>query len=237
MTELDTYDYTNEENERVLYLSGEITEDSVLRLKKEIIKFNIQDDKLEDEYYLSHEEILGNLLIDGDIKSIGLRPFERKPISIFIDSGGGAVYSGLALVNVIKTSNTPITTIVTGKAMSMAFLIAMAGDYRLGYKHSTWMYHDGSFGIWSDTTNIKRELEESNRLDVIYDDMVKDWSYITDEWIEEIKEKRKNYYFGGEEALELGVVDELIDGDYEDEEYEGVCDICGESLDDCECGE
>lgn len=230
-------DELQENKKRVLYLSGEITEENILPLKQSIIDWNMEDDELEEEYYLKNEELLGNILIEGNVTSLSLNPLERRPITLFIDSGGGYVYAGMSLINVIKSSNTPINTVVDGKAMSMAFLIALSGDYRLGFKNSTWMYHDGSFGIWSDTTDIKREIQESERLDKIYTELVREWSYISDDWINEIKDKRKNYYFGGIEALELGVVDELLDYVPDEEIYKGRCDICGKELDECSCDE
>ena len=226
-----------ENKRRVLYLSGEITEESVLPLKQSIVQWNMDDDDLDEAYYLENEGLLSNVIVEGTITSLSLSPLERQPINIFIDSGGGAIYAGLSLINIIKTSNTPINTIVDGKAMSMAFLIALSGNYRLGFKNSTWMYHDGSFGVWSDNTDIKRELKEAERLGKIYDDLVKEWSYITEDWIKEIKDKRKNYYFDGIEALELGVVDELLDHNIDEELYNAKCDICGVELCDCECGE
>ena len=56
--------------------------------------------------------------------------------------------------------------------MSVALVIAMAGRYRMAYQNSTFMFHDVIFGIWSDATDITRELDEAKRLAKIYKNLV-----------------------------------------------------------------
>ena len=53
-----------------------------------------------------------------------------EPIKLIINSFGGEVFSGLALIDVIDTSQTPIHTICHGTAMSMALIVYAAGHVR-----------------------------------------------------------------------------------------------------------
>lgn len=52
------------------------------------------------------------------------------PIKLIINSAGGEIYSGLALIDVINTSLTPIHTICHGSAMSMGLIVFVAGHHR-----------------------------------------------------------------------------------------------------------
>ena len=59
---------------------------------------------------------------------------QKEPIKLIINSFGGELYSGLALVDVIDNSQTPVHTICHGSAMSMALIIYAAGHKRLASK-------------------------------------------------------------------------------------------------------
>ncbi|MBR1562894.1 MAG: ATP-dependent Clp protease proteolytic subunit [Ruminococcus sp.] len=85
------------------------------------------------------EEIIQKLLI-LDLES-------HEKITIFIDSPGGVVDSGYAIFDVIRNViQSPVTTVCTGIAASMAFIIYLAGDERLMLRHSRLMLHDPSMG-------------------------------------------------------------------------------------------
>lgn len=220
-----------QEPERNLYLSGEVCEESVQDLISKIVEINEYDNKLADEYYTKKSDALQNVFVFGDNVSLEIPPLDREPIMLYIDSGGGEVYSGFGLVNAITNSETDVITIVMGKAMSMALLIAMAGKERYAYKTSTFMYHDISTGEWGKLEEFKRTVNELERLEKIYDDMIIDWSYIQKPLLEYKKERTADWYFGGIDARRMGVVDWLID----DDEYDAVCSGCGKYLDECDC--
>ena len=90
-----------ESKKRDLFISDRICQSSVIDAIKEICEINRDDDQKEELY----------------------RDFERKPIRLFINSYGGGVYSGLALIDVIKRSKTPVHTVCIGSCMSMALWV------------------------------------------------------------------------------------------------------------------
>ena len=97
-----------------------------------------------------------------DIYEINTEDAKRQivePIKLIINSLGGEVYSGLALVDVIDSSQTPIHTICHGSAMSMALIIYAAGHHRLASKYATFMYHEASYGSDGKLTYHKKELK------------------------------------------------------------------------------
>ena len=64
------------------------------------------------------------------------------PITLFINSPGGEVSSGLALYDVMQAASCPIRTVCLGLAASMAALLFIAGDTRDMLPHSRVMVHD-----------------------------------------------------------------------------------------------
>lgn len=225
----------NKSLNRNLILTGEITDESVKEITEAILEINRVDNEAEDETYEIGQELLELVDIIGENVYVSPKLKERKPIYLYIDSFGGSAYSGIGLVNVIENSITPVVTVVTGSAMSIALIIAMAGRYRLAYKNSTFMFHDVSFGIYSDSMDIKRETKEADRLAKVYKNYVCENSYIDGDTLEKYIERRENWYFDGIEAENLGVVDELIDYQKEEETSYDICDNCGQEYGDCEC--
>ena len=69
--------------------------------------------------------------------------WERTPIKLSINSYEGSVYDGLALVDVIKRSETPVHTVCVGSCMRMALWVWLAGAQRLVGELSTLMFWCG----------------------------------------------------------------------------------------------
>ena len=89
------------------------------------------------------------------------KDWERKPIKLFINSFGGSCYDGLALVDVIKQSKTPVHTISIGSSMSMGLWIYLAGHKRYIGENATLMFHDVTTWVWDKTETLKQELNQS----------------------------------------------------------------------------
>jgi len=71
-----------------------------------------------------------------------LEQLSKDPIFLWINSGGGNVYDGFSIIDTITGITSPVITIITGKACSMAGLISLAGEKRFMSKNSVWMAHD-----------------------------------------------------------------------------------------------
>ena len=147
---------------------------------------------------------------DDDIKCKEFSNFERKPISLYINTYGGSVYDGFGLINIIKASTTPIYTYVVGEAMSMGLPILVSGARRFAYKYSTIMYHEMSTLMWDKLESIKQDLKEGERLQVILDSIILNNTQILKEKLDNIKERKIDWYISAEEALKLGIIDEII---------------------------
>lgn len=173
---------------RLLFLAGTVTEELCKTLIEEILKINYQDDEREKKE----------------------KDFVRKPINLYVISYGGYAYDGFGLIGVIERSKTPVYTYVDGKAMSMGLAIAAAGHKRFASKHASFMYHQIASGTWGKLEQLKEDVNETERLGKMYDGYILSRSKIREADINPVKERRGEWYFGAEEALKLGIIDEII---------------------------
>jgi ATP-dependent protease ClpP protease subunit len=96
----------------------------------------------------------------------------RGPLEVHINSGGGVVGDGIAIMNAIRAHKGPVTTVVDGMAASIASVIVQAGRERVMQPGSMLMIHDAytAFeGNAADMVKMAGTLDEhSNNLAGIY---------------------------------------------------------------------
>lgn len=80
-------------------------------------------------------------------------------INIHINSGGGSVFGGIAIYNMLKRFNANITVYVEGLAASIASVIAMAGDKIIIPKNAQMMIHKPSSIAWGNAEDMRKEAE------------------------------------------------------------------------------
>lgn len=178
--------------ERTLYFTKQVDQDSISELTKSIIEINENDEYLKKLY------------------SIHNIKYEPEPIKILIDSYGGQVYSCFGLLSVIERSKTPIHTIVTGCAMSCGFMILISGHKRFAHKLSTPLYHQVSGMPWGKLADVEIEFNEIKRLQELIEKITIEKTKISKNKLKEVYEKREDWYMSAEDALSLGVVDEIL---------------------------
>jgi ATP-dependent Clp protease protease subunit len=178
--------------DRELFFIKQVDQASIGELTKSIIEINKDDELLKKLYSVYGME------------------YTPKPIKIFIDSYGGYVYQCFGLLSVIERSETPIHTIVTGCAMSCGFMMLISGHKRFAHRLSTPLYHQVSSGVGGTVKEIEEHLEESKRLQKTLEDIVKEKTKITKKRLREIYDYKKDWFMSADEALELGVVDEIL---------------------------
>lgn len=139
----------------------------------------------------------------------GLKPKDRKPIILYINSPGGDVVEGFALVSAIEASSTPIYTVNLGQWSSMAFLIGIAGKKRFALPHSIFLLHDGTTFAIGSSTKVQDKAEFNKRYEKeITRKHVLKYTKITRKVYE--KNLRKEFYMLTADALELGVIDKIV---------------------------
>lgn len=135
----------------------------------------------------------------------------EKEITLYINSPGGEVTSGLALYDVMQAVRCPIRTICTGQAASMAAVLFAAGDKRDIMPHARVMIHDprimGGAGTALQLETISRELMKQR--EIIADIL----SEHTGKGTEEILALTGgDSYFSAQEAVAFGLADRVVCG-------------------------
>ncbi len=171
---------------------------------------------IRDEMLASREiEITG--AIDAGSVSTAIRCLlhlqkedQQLPITLYINSPGGEVQSGLALYDVMQAVSCPIHTVCLGMAASMAALLFIAGDQREMLSHSRVMIHDPLIGggIGGSALSVKARADDLMRIRDITAQVI---SQHTGMNLEEVFElTAKDTYFEAEEAIANGMADRII---------------------------
>lgn len=164
----------------------------------------LQDIKSNSTGANVYQNILIWNLIDKNIPA-----HQREPIKIYIDSWGGSLIDGFEIIDAIKASKTPVHTYVTGAAYSCGLMIALAGDHRYAYPHSSFLFHEGSIGSeMQDAHKFKKYAEFYNTQLEQMKQFILENTKITEEEYDKIS-KDDNWYTT-EQALEKGFIDEVI---------------------------
>ena len=140
---------------------------------------------------------------------------KKEKITLIMNSPGGIVYSGLMLISKIESmkKNGYIIEIITGgMSASMSFLIGICGTkgYRKAGKYSTFLCHQPSGGGIGTNLKIKRLSDELDRLWEISKEIIRKNTTMSDELLSEIYKTDCDYIMNSEQALSLGVIDEII---------------------------
>jgi ATP-dependent protease ClpP protease subunit len=85
-------------------------------------------------------------------------------IRVHIMSGGGDVYSGFALMNILEKSRVKVITIAQGSCCSAATFMFLGGSERRMGKNAYLLIHQISTEIWGEYTNLKHEMKNCDKL-------------------------------------------------------------------------
>jgi ATP-dependent protease ClpP protease subunit len=80
-------------------------------------------------------------------------------INVHINSGGGSVFGGIAIYNILKRHNAEIVVYVEGLAASIASVIAMAGDKIIIPANAQMMIHKPSSITWGNADDMRKEAD------------------------------------------------------------------------------
>lgn len=80
-------------------------------------------------------------------------------INVHINSGGGSVFGGIAIYNILKRYDAEITVYIEGLAASIASVIAMAGDKIIIPANAQMMIHKPSSITWGNAEDMRKEAD------------------------------------------------------------------------------
>lgn len=133
-------------------------------------------------------------------------------ISIYIDSPGGSVYSGLGLLDAMDYVNCDISTVNTGLAASMAAVILCSGEKgkRKALKRSRTMIHQPlTYGGWmQQASDVEIEAKEMNHLKKELYEIISDKTGQTYDKV--YKDGDRDYWMSSQDAKKYGMIDEIV---------------------------
>ena len=134
----------------------------------------------------------------------------KKEISMYINSPGGVVTSGMAIYDTMQFIRPPVATLCIGQAASMGSLLLAAGEKGMRYAlpNARILLHQPSGGFQGQASDIERHAEDiikmKRRLNEIYVRHTgKDYETID-------RTLDRDYFMAAEDARAFGIVDEVI---------------------------
>lgn len=165
-------------SERIIMLSGEVTDDSADSLAAALILLEKED--------------------------------KDSPVTLIIDSPGGSVSAGLALVSVMRDVECPVHTVGMGLAASMASVILACGDRRAAYRETDILVHQllGAHDGVQQQTDMAIAAEHAMRQRDKLDQLLADHCKLTKAQVHKLTERDR--WLTPDEALAKGLIDEVL---------------------------
>mgnify|MGYP002619158211 CR=1 FL=1 len=172
--------------------------------------YDIYSRLLKDRIIILNGEIDDNLSNSIVAQLLYLDSINNDDISLYINSPGGSITSGMAIYDTMNYIKSDVSTICIGLAASMAAFLLSSGKKgkRYALPNSEIMIHQPLGGFKGQATDIdihaKRILKIKEKLNLIL-------SENTNQDLEKLKrDVERDYFMEADEAKEYGIVDEVI---------------------------
>ena len=144
----------------------------------------------------------------------------HKPIQMFINSPGGSVHAGLAIIDTMKHIKSPVYTIVMGMAASMGAAILSAGEkgHRMALPNATVMLHQTSAGEEGNIQDMRVGLAYTEKLNARLMDMIAKNCGKTTKQLE--ADTVRDKWLFADEAKAYGIIDEVVENTKKEKEKE-----------------
>jgi len=162
----------------------------------------------EINYARAAEVIMKMLYLDNVKKG--------SEISLYINSPGGSVDDTMAVYDTIRFVSSPVATFCIGRAQSGAAVILAAGskERRHALPHAKIMLHQPWGGVTGQAADIQIQAEEILKAKQVINEIL---AKHTNQPIEKIQEEtERDRYLTAEEALEYGLIDEVLQEEEKD---------------------
>ncbi|MFN2116961.1 MAG: ATP-dependent Clp protease proteolytic subunit [Candidatus Promineifilaceae bacterium] len=134
-----------------------------------------------------------------------------RPITMYINSPGGMVYSGMAIYDTMQQVQSPVATYAVGFTASFGTVLLTAGTKGMRYAlpNATIHMHQPLGGAQGQASDIAIQAKEILRL---RSDLNRILSYHTGQPVDKIaKDTDRDIYMSAREAMEYGLVDEVLE--------------------------
>ena len=149
------------------------------------------------------------------------REDREKEISLYINCPGGEIYPGLAIYDTMQLIRAPISTIAVGWTASLGTVLLAAGTKSKRYTlpHATIHMHPAGGTARGYAPDMRIQYKELERVEVMIKNLL---AQHTGQSLERItKDFDRDYFMDAKEAVEYGIVDEVLGDAGEKEEGAG----------------
>jgi ATP-dependent Clp protease, protease subunit len=154
------------------------------------------------------EETVANLVIAQLLFLESEDP--KKDISLYINSPGGSVYAGMAMLDTMNYIKPEVSTICVGMAMSMGAVLLAAGapGKRFALPNSKVMIHQPSSGFQGTAADIEITAKEALKTREALEKLLAER---TGQPLERInRDTDRDFYMSATEAKEYGIIDAIL---------------------------
>ena len=164
--------------DRIVFVGGEIDDDTANAIVAQLLFLQAQDPKRE--------------------------------VSMYINSPGGSVTAGLAILDTMKMVKCPVATYCVGQAASMGAILLAAGEKgrRYALPHARIMVHQPWGGAQGKASDIEITAREILRLKDMLNGILAEASGRTPEGV--TNDTDRDHFMSAEEAKAWGIVDEVL---------------------------
>ncbi len=135
----------------------------------------------------------------------------KKEISLYINSPGGVITSGLAIYDTMQYISAPVSTICIGQAASMGAILLASGakGKRFALPHARIMIHQPAGGAQGQATDIEIQAKEMLRMKKAVNEIL---ARHTGQPLDKIQaDTERDFFMESQEAVEYGLVDKVIE--------------------------
>lgn len=166
---------------------------------------------LKDRIILLSGEINDSVADSIVVQLLYLDSINHDDISIYINSPGGSITSGMAIYDTMNFVKSKVSTICVGLAASMGAFLLSCGEkgYRYALPNAEIMIHQPLGGAQGQATEIKIAAE---RILKLKDKLNKILARNTNQPLETIElDTERDYFLDANEALKYGLIDKVIE--------------------------
>ena len=183
----------------------------------------------QEEISIRKVMLYGDITEESSLELIGslfsIKEFDRtpdvenngyiyEPFELYISTYGGSASDMFAIYDIMRQirEECDISTIGVGKVYSVGTLLLAAGTKgkrKIG-KNCRVMIHDIVSGTSGSLHDLKNELKEINMIQKQYISMMARETNMTEREIRNLIKKKINVYLTAEQAVEMGIADEVI---------------------------
>ena len=168
-----------------------------------------------DQIMLNNRELflnegVGSEVILRLIKSLRtLDSMSHKPILLWINSPGGSVTDGLALINTMRTIQSNVITIINSRVCSMGSHIAIAGNKRLIYDNGVMMFHDMTTGMIDYSDKIRDRADYLEKYYKMLENNMRKYTKLSERQIK--RARTGEVWLFADDCLEVEAVDQVLE--------------------------